>query len=92
MRYKTVKKMPFALLLLSCIGFGNLKAQNPNIILGRPTDTSITARILFDQNVSFYIEYGTTTANYTRTSKTFNNVANTPFEIDLNNLFPDTKY
>ena len=92
MRYKTVKKIPFALLLLSCIGFGNLKAQNPNIILGRPTDTSITASILFDQNVSFYIEYGTTTANYTRTSKTFNNVANTPFEIDLNNLFPDTKY
>jgi hypothetical protein len=30
-------------------------AQEKSIILGRPTDTSIRASIMFDQNVQYYI-------------------------------------
>jgi hypothetical protein len=32
-------------------------AQNKSIILGRPSDVAITASILFDQNVNFYLEF-----------------------------------
>ncbi len=69
-----------------------LKAQNRSIILGRPTDTSITASILFDQNMDYYLEYGTQSGVYPNTSTTFSNLANVPDEIDLSNLTADTKY
>ncbi|MBK7851615.1 MAG: hypothetical protein IPJ66_10890 [Bacteroidetes bacterium] len=62
--------------------------QNQSIILGRPTDVSITVSILFDQNVDFYFVYGTQSGNYTDSTIVISNVANTPDEIDLQNLFP----
>ena len=33
-------------------------AQAYSIILGRPTDTSITASVMFDNSMQYYIEYG----------------------------------
>ena len=60
-----------------------LLAQNKSIILGRPTDTSITASILFDQSVQFYLQYGTQTGVYTNTTNTINNTVNIPDEVDL---------
>ena len=78
----------FAFLLLSAISY----SQNKSIILGRPTDTSITVSILFDQNVQYYFQYGTQPGNYSQTSTTYNNVLNVPDEIDLHNLTADTKY
>ncbi len=68
------------------------QAQTKSIILGRPTDNSITASILFDQNMEFNIQYGTQTGVYSNTTIAFTNTANTPDEIDLINLLPDTKY
>jgi hypothetical protein len=41
-----------------------VKGQNYNIILGRPTDTSVTISLLFDQNADYYIEYVTTSGVY----------------------------
>ena len=67
-------------------------AQQKSIILGRPTDTSITASILFDQNVYYYIEYGTVSGVYPLVTTTYTNVSNTPDEIDLVNLVANTKY
>ena len=67
-------------------------AQQKSIILGRPTDTSITASILFDQNVYYYIEYGTVSGAYPLVTTTYTNVSNTPDEIDLVNLVANTKY
>jgi len=80
------------LTFLILIGPKFAMGQTENIILGRPTDTSITASILFSQPVVFYVEYGTQKGTYLHSTKTFNNVANTPNEIDLNNLFPNTQY
>lgn len=71
---------------------GFLTAQNRSIILGRPTDNSITASILFDQNMNFFFEYGIQSETYLTTSDTFTSTANTPNEIDLTNLIADTKY
>jgi hypothetical protein len=78
---------------LFIISFSNiLQAQTHSIILGRPTDTSITASIMFDQNVQFYLEYGTQTGVYSSTTTTFTTVVNTPEEVDLTNLTSNTKY
>ena len=81
--------LSFALLFL---GNTLVKGQNYNEILGRPTDTSITVSVMFDQVVNFYFEYGTTSGVYPNTSATYTNVINTPDEIDLHNLLPNTQY
>jgi len=70
----------------------NTNAQQKSIILGRPTNTTITASILFDQNMQYYIEYGIQTGNYTNKTSIYNNVVNVPDEIDLINLAPNTRY
>ena len=67
-------------------------AQQKSIILGRPTNNSITASILFDQNVNYYLEYGTSTGVYTNSSPVYTNTSNVPDEIDLTNLLSNTKY
>ncbi len=69
-----------------------LKAQTHSIILGRPTDVSITASILFDYNVDCYLEYGTSSGIYTQIIPKFNNSANIPDEVNIQNLKSNTKY
>ncbi len=80
-------------LLFSCLFFADgLLAQNNTIILGRPTDRDVTASILFDQNVEFYLEYGAQPRQYLQSTQTVANQANRPDEIDLQQLMPDTRY
>ncbi|MFM2360548.1 MAG: hypothetical protein RLY16_2541 [Bacteroidota bacterium] len=84
-------KRAFIIFLL--IGWSiTIQAQTQSIILGRPTDTSITASIVFDFGCQYYIEFGQSTALYTRTTQTFTHVANIPDEIDLNGLTANTRY
>jgi len=79
-------------LLLACLNCFIASAQNKSIILGRPTDSSITASILFDQNVEYFIEYGTTSSSYPTSTIKYLNTANTPNEIDIVSLKPNTRY
>ncbi len=77
------------------LGFGVFNtsySQEKSIILGRPTATSVTASVLFDQNVVYYFEYGTQSGNYSSTTSNYNNVLNVPDEIDLTNLLPNAQY
>lgn len=83
------------LIIVILIIFGineSAHAQEKSIVLGRPTDTSITASILFDKNVYYYIEYGTVSGVYPLVTATYTNVPDTPDEIDLLNLVANTKY
>ena len=53
--------MKYRILLCSFIALitvKNLKAQSYSEILGRPTDSSITMSVMFDQNMDAYWEYG----------------------------------
>lgn len=75
-----------------CLTVFSLSAQNKSIILGRPTNTSITASVLFDQAVQFYLEYGVQPGVYTGTTATISNTANVPNEVDMQGLLPDTPY
>jgi hypothetical protein len=72
---------------------GELKSQNFNILLGRPTDTSITASVMFSQAVyQYYLEYGTQSGTYNRTTPVYTSVIDVPDEIDLRLLMPNTRY
>jgi hypothetical protein len=64
-----------------------------NIVLGRPTDKSITASVMFDQQVDFYVDYGTQTGSYTGKITTITVTANKPEEIyDLNLIISSLSY
>lgn len=67
-------------------------AQNFDIILGRPTDSSITASVMFDKVCQFYFEYSTTPGLYSNTTASNTGNINIPIEVDFNNLSPNTRY
>jgi hypothetical protein len=81
-------RFAFYLNLLIC----SSSAQTYNIILGRPTDTSITASVLFHQDVQCFLEYGTLAALYTSSTDFISVNANQPVELDIKSLKSDTKY
>ncbi|MCA0427732.1 MAG: metallophosphoesterase [Bacteroidetes bacterium] len=70
----------------------SVHSQVPNILLGRPSSTSITLSILAKQNTSFYVEYGTEPGLYSQITTNQDLIADTPLELDLKNLLPDTRY
>jgi hypothetical protein len=47
---------------------------------------------MFDQNVEYYLEYGTQAGNYNLQTNLFTNSKNTPDEIELKNLIPNKRY
>jgi len=67
-------------------------AQLFSEILGRPTNSSITMSILFDQKVDVYWEYGTSIGMYTNTTANFIADPNVSLEVDFTKLLPDTRY
>jgi len=81
------------LLLFSlALAVQSIFAQNKSIILGRPSDVAITASVLFDQKVEFYLEYGTNKGIYPLRTNTISNIANQPNKVELTALLPNTKY
>ncbi len=95
-KYSFAKDISFlACLLFAAFGFSfqtKSLAQTRSIILGRPTNSSVTASVLFDQPVQFYLEYSLQSGNYTSTTATLNNVADVPDEVEIQNLLPNKRY
>lgn len=69
-----------------------LKAQPQSIVLARPTDTSITASIMFKQVTIFYIEYSDLPGSYPQKSTNYDYKLNTPSLVEITNLQPNTRY
>jgi phosphodiesterase/alkaline phosphatase D-like protein len=64
-----------------------------NIILGRPTNKSVTANIIPDHDVEFYVEYGTTSGSYISQTTTYTGTADQPIEFVIGgNLSTNTRY
>ena len=83
----------FALLALLCLLPLSGQAQNSGIVLGRPTDTSVTASILLGTTTDLYIEYSTTGGGpYTKQTATTTAEANVPLEVLVSGLMGDTRY
>ena len=86
-------KIQFYLFIFSSFALNyNALAQSSNIVLGRPTNNSITASVMFDVNKELFIEYGTQSGLYTNTTSPIINVSGIPDEIDLINLEANTRY
>jgi hypothetical protein len=63
-----------------------------NILLGRPTDESVTANIIPDHDAEFYIEYGTSSESYTAQTSILGATADEPIELVIDGLAADTEY
>ncbi len=75
--------------LSSNTGFG----QNTfDIILGRPTDTSMTASVMFRLPNEYYLEYGNQPTLYNQSTPTYTSISYYPEEIVMRNLLPNTRY
>lgn len=63
-----------------------------NIVLGRPTDTSIAASVLASAGDEVYIEYGTSPGVYTGKTLSSSSAAGEPIVTEIAGLQPDTRY
>ena len=67
-------------------------APNLNLILGRPTNSSIAVSLMSNEAISANIEFGTTGKTFAGKSSTLQLAPNTPSVFDLKNLKANTKY
>lgn len=86
-------------LLLSCKKHDDATISDPaqntgkfTEILGRPTSSSVTMSILFDQETEVYWEYSTSMGEYSNKTATTVAVKDSPLEVDFVNLLTNTKY
>ena len=79
-------------LLIIIFGYKLVYSQTFSEILGRPTNTTITISILFDQKEDVYWEYGTVSGAYTFSTTPVVASMDTPLVTDFTNLLADTKY
>lgn len=94
-KLKFNRKYACACIMQLMMFFIFIKTSSTNaqsIILGRPTDVSITASVLFYYNANFYFVYGTQPGIYTDSTIVLSNTANNPFEVDIQNLTGNTQY
>jgi hypothetical protein len=63
-----------------------------NLLLGRPTDNSITLNVLSDKDREAFIEYGATQDSYDTKTAAINLISMTPAEILIDALQPNTQY
>jgi 3',5'-cyclic AMP phosphodiesterase CpdA len=75
-----------------CGIFGAANGQSPNIILGRPTDSAVTASIMFSNDALFLIEYGRMTGLYEKETQWMQAQAGRPEEVLINGLLPGQRY
>ncbi len=87
-----MKKIEFIFLIFTILVSKLGYSQSKGIILGRPTDQTITASILFDTQKQFYIEYGTQSGVYSQNTAVITGVSGTPYELEIQNLTPNTRY
>ena len=67
-------------------------AARLSLILGRPTDRSVTLSVLSAVGLEAFAEWGVATGTFTGKSPTVAIKAGEPAEIELGGLEPDTKY
>ena len=63
-----------------------------SIILGRPTDNSITLNILSVKNMEIYFKYGPNSDDYEQQTNIFSLTKDEPYEMILDNLETDTRH
>ena len=85
----------FNVIIFLMIFYNSLSAQTFYEILGRPTDSTITINIVFNQTQQeeVYLEYGTSPGLYSLKSKNYTTAKDsTPLVAEFTGLLPNTKY
>lgn len=85
-------KRYFIIVIICLAGSHFAVAQSYNIILGRPTDRTVTASILFSQDMQYYLEYSALQGVYSDNTNIASATAGIPVETDMTSLLPDAKY
>lgn len=88
-------RLPLTILcctLLTVLSSQNSAAQDFSIILGRPTDKSITAAINFLKPSEYYLEYGTLSGMYGSQTPTVSSKAGESIKTDITGLTSNTRY
>ena len=70
----------------------NVPKQDFDILLGRPTDKSITASILLYHDADAIVQYGTNPNDLTSKTDAFKAVAGEPVELEIDDLEPNKSY
>ena len=88
-----------ALVVLVSLFLGTISASQAqatvddfSVLLGRPTDESILANIIPDEDGDLYIQYGTTSGSYSGQTSTVTVTAGEPVELVLSGLAASTEY
>ena len=74
------------------IGLPDLESLRQGIILGRPTDTSITAHIMADEDMDCFLEYGTDPNTFAYQTETMSMLAGDANIVCIEGLDPNTQY
>ncbi|MFM8437708.1 MAG: metallophosphoesterase family protein, partial [Candidatus Kapaibacterium sp.] len=80
------------LLVSSCLFVVTAFAQAPNVMLARPTGTSVTASVLFEQPMESYVVYGAKRTTYTDSTSVAQHKAGVPENVLIGRCIPDTRY
>ncbi len=80
------------IIILTSVGFCKALSQGYNIVLGRPTDTSITVSVMIDQKAEFYLEYGETSTAYDQKTDILSVAANDPQHVLIHPLRRNSRY
>ena len=70
----------------------DLKPLSQGVILGRPTDTSVTAHIMANENMDYFVEYGSDPNEFTHQNELFSMLANDANTVLMEGLDPNTQY
>lgn len=87
-----MKKTLLAGIAALLLHFHVCRAQTFNEILARPTDSSVTLSVLFDQVVEAGFQYGHSPVNLNQQLAAVNSQPGTPVVVEFSLLKPDTRY
>ena len=73
-------------------GLPDLEPLSQGVILGRPTDTSVTAHIVANENMDYFIEYGSDPNEFAHQTEIFSMLADDANAVLLEGLDPNTQY
>ena len=101
---RTTKRCIISILILLCFSakkastappsasLPDLEPLSQGVILGRPTDTTVTAHIMANENVDCFVEYGADPNEFTHQTEIFSLLAYDVNMVTMKDLDPNTQY
>lgn len=69
-----------------------VSVSSGNMIIGCPTNNSVTASIILEEDAEGFIEYSTERGKYNNQTAVFKTTNSEPFEINITQLKPNSQY